>query len=453
MKTPQAFEVNFDGIIGPTHNYSGLSYGNVASVHHRALISNPQEAALQGLQKMRFLSQLGLKQGVLPPQERPHLPTLRQLGFEGNDSKILKEAAKKAPEIFRACCSASSMWTANAATVAPSPDTNDGKTHFTPANLVNKFHRSIEHAQTGRVLQAIFSHSKYFEHHPALPPSSYFGDEGAANHTRFCSEYGATGLEFFVYGRVAFQPLPNEPRKFPARHTLEASQAIARLHRLNPENVVFAQQSPEAIDAGVFHNDVASVGNGDVFFCHESAFVSQKQVLQELQEKFRRLTNGRALRVVEVPASEVSLNDTVLSYLFNTQLVQPPGQSEMILIAPVECKEVASVRKYLGHLLSSSTSPIRGIEYFDLRQSMRNGGGPACLRLRVVLTEEELKNCNAGVILTDALYHQLTLWVKKHYRDRINLEDLADPQLLEETRTALDQLTQILKLGPVYSFQ
>ena len=27
-----AYEVNFDGLVGPTHNYAGLSYGNVASL-------------------------------------------------------------------------------------------------------------------------------------------------------------------------------------------------------------------------------------------------------------------------------------------------------------------------------------------------------------------------------------------------------------------------------------
>ncbi len=453
MLLPSAYEVNFDGLIGPTHNYSGLSFGNVASTGHRALVSNPQEAALQGLRKMKYLADLGLKQALLPPHERPHLSTLRNLGFEGSDQAIIEKAARSAPELFLACCSASSMWTANAATVAPSADTIDGKVHFTPANLINKFHRSIEHSMTSRILQTVFSDAHYFTHHSALPSSSYFGDEGGANHSRFCTEYGRPGLHLFVYGKTAFGPSSKEASHYPARQTFEASQAIMRLHKLDAKNVIFAQQSPDAIDAGVFHNDVASVGNRDVFFCHENAFSLQSEVLSELHEKFKQVSEGKVLTVIQVPASEVSLKDAVASYLFNTQIVQPPGKSKMTLIAPVECQEVRSVKLYLDQLLQDSTSPIDEIQYFDLRQSMRNGGGPACLRLRITLTQEELRASNSKVYLDEGLYLKLTQWVKKHYRDRITINELSDPQLLQENRTALDELTKILQLGSIYPFQ
>ncbi len=458
MKKSDAFEVNFDGVIGPTHNYSGLSYGNLASVNSREFHSNPKQAALQGLEKMWYLATHGVKQALLPPQERPHILTFKQIGFQGTDAEILEKVAKTSPDIFRACSSSSSMWAANAATVAPSTDTADGKVHFTPANLVSKFHRAIEHPTTSRILRSIFSNDHYFVHHSALLSHSSLGDEGAANHTRFCTDYGEEGIHLFVYGRSAFRSVSHEPKKFPARQTLESSQAIVRLHQLQQQNVVFAQQNPEAIDAGVFHNDVVSVGNKNVFFYHESAFVSQENVLSELNEKFKRVSekagkNVSELIFIPVDSAQVSLEDVIRSYLFNTQLIQPPDQSGMLLIAPKECEEVSSVQKYLEQLLSDPSSPIQSVEYFDLRQSMQNGGGPACLRLRVVLNAEEIAKSNLGVFLNERLYIQMTHWIGKHYRDRMSWEDLSDPRLLNEVQTALDELTQILQLGSIYSFQ
>jgi succinylarginine dihydrolase len=88
------FEANFDGLVGPTHNYAGLSIGNVASLNNAKNTSNPKQAAKQGLQKMKSLSELGLVQGVLAPQERPDVYTLRRLGFTGTDSEVISKAAK-----------------------------------------------------------------------------------------------------------------------------------------------------------------------------------------------------------------------------------------------------------------------------------------------------------------------------------------------------------------------
>ncbi|MGL5358123.1 MAG: N-succinylarginine dihydrolase, partial [Shewanella sp.] len=88
------FEANFDGLVGPTHNYAGLSFGNVASVTHAAQIANPKAAAKQGLQKAKALADMGLIQGMLAPQERPDLNTLRRIGFSGSDANVLQQAAK-----------------------------------------------------------------------------------------------------------------------------------------------------------------------------------------------------------------------------------------------------------------------------------------------------------------------------------------------------------------------
>jgi succinylarginine dihydrolase len=440
-----AVEANYDGLVGPTHNYAGLSFGNVASKKNAAAVSSPKTAALQGLAKMKALYDLGLAQGVLAPQERPDVHTLRRLGFSGSDADVLFKAHSHDPRLLAACSSASSMWTANAATVSPSSDTADRKVHFTPANLVNKFHRSIEHEVTGRIVRASFPDSKHFSHHAALPAVEHFGDEGAANHTRFCREYGDAGVEFFVYGRHAFDESKPAPVRFPARHTAEASRAVARLHGLDTERVIYAQQNPDVIDEGVFHNDVIAVGNRDVLLCHERAFLGQGAVLAELQASM-----NQALRVIEVPASRVSVADAVSSYLFNSQLLSVKGKT--LLVIPEECRANARVWSYLEELRDGD-SPIDALQAFDLTQSMSNGGGPACLRLRVVLNAAEYAACNQNALMSDSLYEELVAWVEKHYRDRLLEADLCDPQLLHESRTALDALTTILGLGSVYPFQ
>ncbi|HAS16277.1 MULTISPECIES: N-succinylarginine dihydrolase [Idiomarina] len=444
----QHFEVNYDGLVGPTHNYAGLSFGNVASLANAKASSSPKSAALQGLKKMKALHDMGMKQGVLAPQERPDIFALRRLGFTGTDAEVLHKAATEAPAIFQAVCSASSMWTANAATVSPSADTANGKVHFTPANLTNKFHRSLEPQTSGRILQAMFNNSRYFEHHTHLPDNEHFGDEGAANHTRLCREYGHAGVELFVYGRYAFDSSKPAPKRFPARQTLEASQAIARLHGLSEDNTVYIQQNPDVIDQGVFHNDVIAVGNQNVLFYHEQAFADTEAKLAEIQRKF----GDNPLHFIKVGTEQVSIQDAVSTYLFNTQLITPPD-GQMTIIAPTECQENDSVRSYLEQLTQNSDSPIKRVEFFDVKQSMRNGGGPACLRLRVALNDEELAGANQNCLMSDKLFSRLNQWVEKHYRDELAVDDLRDPALLEESRSALDELTQILKLGSVYPFQ
>lgn len=451
MVTTPFFEVNFDGIVGPTHNYSGLSYGNIASMRNQQTVSNPQEAAIQGLNKMYRLYKLGLRQAVLPPHERPHIPTLRSIGFSGSDTAILEQASKETPELFLACCSAAAMWTANAATISPSSDTKDHRVHFTPANLSSKFHRSLEPLTTSRILSAIFSDPAYFSHHYPLPCGNYFADEGAANHTRFFWKDHKPGIHLFAFGRYAFNDTEIGPKKFPARQTYEAFQAICRLHQLDPGTVIFAQQNPEAIDAGAFHNDVISVGNQFLFFYHEQAFINTKTVIDEIKSKFRHVCGGE-LSLVEVASTDVSLADAISSYLFNSQIITRDN-NEMILIAPEDCKRVPSVNFFLDNLLKKENHPIKQVLFFNLRQSMQNGGGPACLRLRVVLTESELAAANQHIFLNDQLYSKLHAWIKKHYREELLPQDLADPQLLLESRSALDELTTMLKLGPLYEFQ
>ncbi len=446
MTIARAHEWNFDGLVGPTHNYSGLSFGNIASGKNQGVVANPRAAALQGLAKMKALHDRGWKQGVLAPQARPNIEVLRQLGFTGEDANVAMTAARDARQVFNSVMSASSMWSANAATVSPSANTADKRVHFTAANLNNKFHRSMEHPTTSRILRAMFSDEKYFAHHAALPSCPQFGDEGAANHTRFCDAIGERGVEFFVYGAEGFNPAAAAPKRFPARQTLEASAAVARLHGLDAAHTVFAQQHPDVIDAGVFHNDVIAVGHRNVLFCHQDAFVDQDAMAAELHAKSHGTIN-----IITVSRNDVSVAEAVSSYLFNSQLLSKPN-GKLAIVVPEECRQTPNVWRYL-QALTTNGSAIDEVLIFDLRESMMNGGGPACLRLRVELTATEAAAINPLVVMSDNLYNALCRWVEKHYRDRMRDEDLVDPALINEVRVALDELTTLLALGAVYPFQ
>jgi succinylarginine dihydrolase len=442
-------EFNFDGLVGPTHNYAGLSFGNVASERHGGTSSNPRAAALQGLAKMRFVADLGVGQAVLPPQPRPALKTLRALGFMGADEQVLASVAAQAPQLLRLCSSASAMWTANAATVAPSTDCADGRVHLTPANLQSMFHRALEAGTTHAVLQAIFSDPARFVVHAPLPGGGQqqlaFSDEGAANHTRLFA--GSAFLHVFAWGqRAARGEAVVAPRRFPARQMREASEAVARLHQLPVAACLFPQQAPEGIDAGAFHTDVLAVGNANFLMLHELAFVDAPALLEQLRERL-----GVTFRHCLASQTELPVADAVAAYPFNSQLLSLPDGG-MAIIAPSDCYENVAARQYLERVVAED-NPVRAVHYLEVRQSMNNGGGPACLRLRVPLTAAECAAVRSDVFYTPALHAALSEWVAKHYRDRITGDDLCDPALARESLVALDELTQLLRLGSVYDFQ
>lgn len=440
-----AVEANADGLIGPTHSYAGLSPGNLASSLNKGEASNPCAAVLQGLDKMKALADLGLPQFVLPPHERPNIPFLRTLGFGGTDAQVLERAWKGAPSFAAAACSASPMWAANAATVTPSADAADGRVHFTPANLVTNLHRSLEHRQTRRALDALFPDAERFAVHDALSPVGHLADEGAANHVRLCAEHGAPGVNLMVWGREAFEAW-DDP--YPARQTREASQAVMRRH--GASGAVLARQGRAAIAGGTFHNDVVCVGALQTLFFHDLAFEDTAGT----KAAIRRAGEGLFEPIfVEVASTDLPLADAISSYLFNSMLIQAPGDDRLTLICPTETRD--NPRSHaVAQSLAGSNGPIGRVEYVDVRQSMRNGGGPACLRLRVVLTEAELEATNPAMRLTDDLHAQLSAWAERHYRDRLTPGDLADPTLLDESRRALDELTGLLGLGAgFYPFQ
>lgn len=439
-----ALEANADGLIGPTHSYAGLSPGNLASSLNKGEASDPRAAVLQGLEKMRLLADLGLPQYVLPPHERPDVGFLRALGFSGTDAQVVERAWTDAPSFAAAATSASPMWAANAATVTPSADAADGRVHFTPANLHTNLHRSLEHAQTKRALDALFPDPQRFAVHDALPAVAHLADEGAANHVRLCADHGEPGVNLLVWGREAHEPWTGA---YPARQTKEASAAVARRH--SADGVVLARQGRDAIAGGTFHNDVVCVGALDTLFFHDMAFEDRAAVEADI----RQAANGFEPVFVEVSSADLPLADAISSYLFNSMLVRVPGDDRLTLICPTETRD--NPRSHaVAESLAASNGPIGAVRYVDVRQSMRNGGGPACLRLRVVLTEAEQAAANPAMRLTPDLHDRLAAWANAHYRDRLAPADLADPALLDEGRRALDELTGLLGLGAgFYPFQ
>lgn len=438
------FEANFDGLMGPTHNYGGLSDGNLASSSHAGLTSYPREGALQGLGKMAQMHSKGLKQGWLAPHQRPFLPFLRQIGLSGNDEALWEQGWKTVPQIMKNMLSASPMWCANAATVSPSADTQDGRLHFTPANLSTMLHRSIEGAQTQRSLETAFPFAAV---HSPLPLQNIMADEGAANHVRLCGARGQQGVELFVYGRDGFS---GRNTKFPARQTRQSFEAISQNHQLRSDRLVFAQQSLTAIEAGAFHNDVVCVGALQTLFYHEDAFADTAQMQEDVKRAAKDLFDPV---FVQVSRAEVPLDDAIKSYLFNSMLVKFPGQDRLSLIAPVETQESESTARYCDEL-TAGNGPIGEVIYVDVRQSMRNGGGPACLRLRVTLSEEEWGRTKPEMIFNAKTHKALQGWIERHYRESLSPQDLRDPSLMHESFSALDELTQLMKLGSdFYPFQ
>jgi succinylarginine dihydrolase len=435
---------NFDGLVGPTHGYAGLSDGNLASMKHRGAPGNPRAAALQGLEKMRRVAELGGAQAILPPQPRPAVGWLRRLGFGGTDAAVLARCLSEAPELLQAASSASAMWTANAATVAPSSDTADGRVHLTVANLAAMMHRALEPETTARVLRSIFADANHFTVHDPLPAVPPFFDEGAANHTRLATSVGRVHL--FGWGRPRPGARAHAPTRFPARQGEAASRAVARLHQLAPEEVCFWQQAPRGIDAGAFHTDVLAVGENTFLMAHVAAFTEPEARWEELR---RRL--GDELTLVVADDGELPLVEAVASYPFNSELVER-DDGQLVVLAPREACESQAARGFLERVVDEARS-VEAFEAIDVNASMNNGGGPACLRLRVRLEENEAARLRGRVTYTSELDGALRAWIEKHYRDRLVLEDLADPELLREVDTALDELTQLLDLGSVYPFQ
>lgn len=408
--------VHFDGLIGPTHHYAGLSSGNLASMAHQKQISHPKAAALQGLEKMRLMQNLGVKQAFFPCPIRPRLDILRKLGFSGTNSQLIEQAAKTDPLLLSQIYSASSMWAANSATASPSTHCQDGRIHITSANLITMFHRHLEPEESDSLLKTIFHDERFFCIHTPLPSHPQLGDEGSANHLNL------EELELFVFG--------SPKAAYPARQTLAASKAINRLHQV--KKALFVEQNPEAINAGVFHNDVIAFCDDSLLVVHEKAYVNQDEVVKQIEALSKT-------QVVVVLEKEIDLKTAVSTYFFNSHSIYLNGKR--ILIASKECEDNQKVYNYL------KTLPYDALHFVNLEQSMKNGGGPACLTLSIPMTQEEWEAVHEGVKLNEERYQLLKNHIHTHYRESLSIEDLQDPLLIEEARRAHEALALIWKQG------
>lgn len=417
-------EINFDGLIGPIHNYAGLSPGNIASASNAGAVSQPRAAALQGLAKMRRLMELGLIQGFFPPLRRPAVGALRRLGFSGSDREVLVSAAGEDPVLFNNACSASPMWAANAATVIAGADSADGRVHFVPANLSTMLHRSFEAPDTTAMLRTIFRDERHFRVHAALPGSQHFSDEGAANHMRLTAHHGTRGLNVFIHGA-------QRGSRFPERQAQRAGEAVARLAG---SPAIHSLQAKAAIEAGAFHNDVVAVANEHVLLAHAQAFEDRDALFAAI---------GAAVPdFVPVEVDSISLDDAIASYLFNSQLVTLPD-GRMALILPGEARENPRVWRAIETIVAGN-NPIAEAIIVDVRESMRNGGGPACLRLRVPVSAEARAAIDPRFLLDERRWEALSTLVERWWPEHIDARDLADPALWDAVGAAHDALDALL---------
>ena len=429
-------EIQIDGVIGPTHHFGGLGVGNVASQRSQWRTSHPRSAALEGLAKMEQVAALGVPQFFLPPLVRPDWQFLEQHGYRGERSDILKRCSDENPKLLSAAYSSSFMWTANAATTASGLDTRDGCSHAVIANLCASIHRGIE--ARGRWLQfkSWTEGIPQVEIHHPLKVDTELRDEGAANHMRLCGASGSgTGLHLFVHEPVASLE-QNAAPKFRSRQGKRASELVADRLQLPWSRRIFLEQTQRAIDAGVFHNDVIATSHRNLLLCHEDAFVDQPDILNQVSKAFERCV-GEPLHVIEVRRTDLPLEEAVRTYLFNSQIVSGSDEA-MHLICPQQCFESEATRGLIDGWISDVGNPIQDVAYVPLSESMANGGGPACLRLRWTLPESILDSRLSVWRWTPERGEKLRAWIDRYYSDRLQFEDFQSLEFAEQATVAVN---------------
>ena len=424
-------EIQIDRIVGPTHHFGGLGVGNIASKTNAGEVSNPAAAALQGLDKMRMVAQLGVPQLILPPQTRPASGMLQSLGFRDPQWRTLLDDN---PELFSAAMSSSAMWNANAATVTPAIDNQSNQLTMTIANLNASLHRSIEPCNTELELAKALGCASQIM--PPLAMGSALRDEGAANHMRLGTGENTPGINVFVYGDG-----DSSPTQFWPRQSRAACEAIARRHQLSTENTFFLKQHPQAIDAGAFHNDVVAMSHHNLWVHHELAYWKAGETLQQIEERYREL-NDVELNRIEIPDEDLSIADAVSTYLFNSQIVSPPDSRRPVVLCPSDVREHDGAKKIVRDLCQRGI--FREACYVALNQSMSGGGGPACLRLRIPVTTRTLNSVPKLNQWTEEIDQQLRNAIERHYPTEITLEKLTDPSILSQAENAASAIQGIL---------
>lgn len=410
-------ELQLDRLVGPTHHFGGLGVGNVASKRNAGNRSNPAAAAIQGLEKMRLIARWTGCQLIVPPQPRPDYQVLRNLGFTGSDQEVLKRARETAPDLLSAVTSCSAMWTANAATVSAGIDSaiTNRSPRLTVANLVSSLHRATEPPSTEADLRNALPRSCIID--PPLAGGHAMRDEGAANHMRLGSCEAIPGIHIFVYGDG-----DPKPKRYAARQSLLACEAIARLHRIPQENVFYLKQHPDAIDAGAFHNDVVAMSHHDRFLYHEETFYEAESTLRSMDARYQTLY-GRPLMRIPIASSSLSLNEAVQTYLFNSQIVTVEQDGPPRILCTRQVEQNPQTRQLVETWCNDRV--FESCEFVDLNQSMAGGGGPACLRLRIPIQENFLDSIPTTSRFTEATYQRLREHVEDHYPTELTIDDLA----------------------------
>ena len=426
-------EANFDGLVGPSHHYGGLGVGNMASVANQNNPSYPKSGALQGLEKMRQVAALGVPQFFLPPCRRPNIGWLRELGFAGTDAEVLKSVADADVNLLSAAWSSAFMWTANAATVTPSVDASDGRLHLTVANLCGNLHRHQEAQERYEQMAVLFGDVPQAIVHRPLPDAYPLRDEGAANHIRLSGEADGAGqgLHVFVDGDAATSG-------FPGRQGRKCSSAIARRHRLRGDQTFFLYQHPDAIAAGVFHNDVIATSHQFLLIHHQQAFLDADEELTRLDQAFDRAF-GRPLKRIVVTEDQLSLKEAVTTYLFNSQIVTNES-GNFTIICPEICQRCEAASRILKSWVADGDNPISEVKFLSLDQSMANGGGPACLRLRVQLNSNQLAALPSNYRIDDDRAERIAEWIQKWYPQSLVIDDLVEIDFAQHCWAALDEI-------------
>jgi|CXWL01.1.fsa_nt_gi succinylarginine dihydrolase len=418
-------EIIFIGLSGTTHHYGGLSSDNVASDMNRGSESNPRQAALQVIALARYISSLGITVGILPPQLRPYLPVLQENGLSVDNAPLEK---------LEQASSSSFMWAANAATVTPAPDSVDGGLHLTTANLHTNPHRRIEAQATHNILTQIFKSAPDAIVHPPLDSSAGFLDEGAANHMRLSPSHSEVGLNVFVYGK---------------RQNLAASQAVAKNHNIPSIQALFLQQNPEVISKGVFHNDVIAVSNENLLLVHECAYENGMADIARIETAYKAIHPQSNLQLIVIKDEDLSVEEAVHSYFFNSQIITKSG-GKMTVIAPQELKTLygGKAAKLMEKIRYNAENSIDEVEYLDLRQSMRNGGGPACLRLRVPVTATQLAAIkkNTGVLVDEVMLSKMEKLIERYYPETLTPQGLRNPELYSSCKSLLAELSILMQI-------
>ena len=423
-------EYNLDSMIGPTHHFGGLSKGNLASMAHQFQMSSPKKAALEGLEKMRLAHEIGQNQLWFPPQRRPIFDAM--INGAGSDIDKVRWAFDNNPELLSQLFSSSAMWMANNATVSGSADSSDGLVHVIPANLSTLAHRRVEVAQNLILLNYAFF-TKQFKVHPPL--SHRFRDEGAANHMQFSTDGHSKSLHLFVYNRSKSGD-EDKYLPFPLRQSYEASRSLAKAMNIPETQTLICRQLATSVQKGVFHHDVVGMSHQDVLIIHELALEDQDHTLQLLQTMSQNILKKK-LTIIQVSSEQLSLKEALDTYFFNSQFIKDQD-GNVHLICAQQCNNHPKVSLLVDDLIAQKV--IEKVHYISLSESMMNGGGPACLRLRLPLTSKEFSNIPNCFKFSDEKYQEMVHFVHQFYPNQVRLADFIQINFLKKMNQLFDGL-------------